>query len=134
MTRGRFKIIRIEHTAEREEYAVTKIFVATKVHNIDVELGINFVSSDKIISVASIGITKGGYDLLARAFLLKDANELHNGFQSLMFRINNPTILVKETMLSVTWEQFADRIFEWIKRYMVDKLSAMHKPIKEMLG
>lgn len=133
MPRHRFKVIRIEQIAARERLDTILILVATKIHSIDVELDIHFSSDNKLISVTSIGITKGGYNLLARAFLLKDVNELHNGFQRLMFRINNPTILVKESMLSVTWEQFADRFIEWIRQYMLSKLDKMRKPVKELL-
>lgn len=133
MAKPRFKIVNIEQHANRSGNYNISLLIKTKVHNIDCEICLELVVVEKLISVTSIGVTKGSYNLLARAFLLKDANELHNGFQRLTFRINNPTILVKESMLSVTWEQFADRFAEWMRQYMLNKLGNIINPVKELL-
>lgn len=132
MARSKFKIMSIEQNGTREELYIIKILVQTKIHNIDTEFSINALSSENRISTDSINITQGGYNLLARVFLLKDVNELHRGLQQLVFRINNSNMVIKEGVLSRTWEQFADSFVLWAKE-LLNKLCEITIPVRKML-
>ena len=134
MARSQFKITGLDHNIRVGELHTLTLFVVAKVQSIEFELCLEFVINRKKkgITIESISITNGDYGLLARAFLLKDVNELYKGLQQLQFKIDRYNA-IQEERLSVSWEQFAGRFISWARSELLEKIKSVVRPMDDLL-